>query len=381
MKKVRIFLFFSIIILLTPTLCLSETKFTEKAKNFTKGLKKFRTDVQSYGKFKFFGFTHQQFIYDKTAGENHGSNYRSARFRLGIIGNPTEKIDYFLLTEWGRLTRYDPVTLLDAWIQYTFSPLIKIKLGQTWYKFSLDGTVPLPDNPFIIRPKVIDGIWLSMGRNGNYSYDKGIEISGESKINNLGWGYIFSVTTGNGIDDHQFDDNNKRDLCGRIYFRPTKFFQIGASGFYGYSRTEATANSGTTKEVDVSENAFGFEAKYQIDKFRLIAEYLKGHYDDVSKTENGITYDLTKTTPRGYYITGGILIKEWLEFLLRYDYYEENSSLSKTGLKTTTLGLNFYFHRNNNRNKFSINYLFRNPEDNYSSQVEDYIIVQFQLMF
>jgi hypothetical protein len=386
MQKNRKGYFFAILFILFLTYGLQQNamasqEYFEKGEKLITELKDLRTDIESSCKFKFFGFTHQQFSYDKTKGDNHGSDYSSVRFRLGIIGNPSEKWDYFILTEWGRLTQYDPVTLLDAYIEYKYSPSLKIKLGQTWYKFSWDGTRPLPDNPFVIRPKVIDSIWLPMGRTGSYSYDKGIEISGEKEINKKTLGYIFSVTTGNGIDDHHFDDNNKKDLCARIYFKPNSNLQIGASGFYGYSRTSATSSSGATKTVDLPENAYGFEFRYQNEKFRCEAEYLKGHYDEYSGVENGITYSLAKETPRGYYIMGGFLLTDWLELLVRYDYYEKNASLIDTGLETTTLGINFYFDKNNKRNKFMLNYLFRNPEENYGSTLDDLFIAQLQLMF
>ncbi|MDD5255002.1 MAG: hypothetical protein PHR11_02980, partial [Candidatus Omnitrophica bacterium] len=171
-------------------------------------------DGKAYPTIKPTGFIQGWWWYDETPGPNHAENYKIARARIGIKGDLSPLVDYLVLTEWGRLTYDDPCTLVDTWVNFKFDPALNVKIGQTWYKFTLSGTTPIPAIPLIYRPEVVDGIWLPMGRVGAYSYDRGIEVSGNFKDIAMPAGYIVSVTTGAGLD--HFEDNGKKDFTGRF---------------------------------------------------------------------------------------------------------------------------------------------------------------------
>jgi len=330
----------------------------------------------SYPTIKPWGFTQIWNKYDNTAGSTRGEDFQIARARIGLKGALSPLADYMLLTEWGYLTYDDPVTLLDAWVNFKFNPALNIKVGQTWYKFTLSGTTPLPQIPFICRPEVIDGIFLTMGRNGSYSYDRGIEFSGTLKARDIPWGYIFSVTAGSGLD--QFENNGKKDLVGRVWFEPIKDVRLGASGFYGHSRVEIVSNLNREVTRDTPEYAMGSEFSYTKKQFRGIAEYVQGLYEGYLDVQGAETFHLATQKPRGWYAMAGFKPVSWLEIPVQYAWYEKDAVRSNTGLQTITLGIT-WFLKGDPLNNVKLNYLIRSAEENYGSKPRNMVLLQLQL--
>ncbi len=335
-------------------------------------------DTVKFPNIKPCGFIHGWARYDRTAGANHGEGFEIARARIGVTGNLTEKIDYLLLTEWGKLTYDDPVTLLDAWVNFKVNPFLNIKLGQTWYKFSLSGSAPLPTIPFIYRPEVVDGIWLPMGRTGAYGYDRGIEIWGDSKNSILPLGYVFSVTTGAGLD--HFEDNGKKDLVGRLYIEPREGLKLGMSGFYGYSRVSVISNLAREEKLDLPEYAYGVDISYTQKYFRIVYEYLEGLYEGYEDISGSETFQVATLKPRGWYGMLGFKPVSWIELLAQYAWYEKNSARSDTGLETITLGVT-WFLKEGTLNNVKLNYIIRSAESDYGSRPRNMIMAQLQLVF
>ncbi|MBN1621748.1 MAG: hypothetical protein JW871_04060 [Endomicrobiales bacterium] len=329
----------------------------------------------NYPTVKLTGFTHLWWQYDNNA--DYDVTQKLARARIGITGNMSPKINYLFLTECGDLTLMEPCTLLDAWVNFKLRDSLNIKIGQTWYKFSLSGTEILPKIPFIFRPRVVDHIWLTMGRNGSYAYDKGVEVWGNFKDNNMPWGYIFSVTAGSGL--YYFDDNGKQDLAGRIWINPVQGLKIGASAFKGSSSVKITSSLGSTKAVDIPEYAGGVELCYKQSFYRLMAEYLQGYYDNYSSKSALETFSTSSVKPKGMYIMAGFKVHPRLELPVRYDYYEMDSNQQDAGLGTTTIGITWLIKKET-LNNVKINYIIKDAQKNYNLNSDDMLAVQIQLM-
>jgi hypothetical protein len=337
----------------------------------------FAEQENTYPNISLTGFTQYWGKYNEKKGRDHGEDFSWPRARIGVKGDLNELIDYMFLSEWGRLTYDDPATLLDCWINFKVDPKLNIKLGQTWYKFSLSGTTPLPKIPFVFRPEVVDAIWLPMGRVGTYSYDRGIEVSGQDLTGDIPYGYTCSITAGSGLD--HFEDNDKKDFSARIWIEPIEGLKIGSSGFYGWSKTKVSSNLNNSLISDISEYAYGYEASYQKDKFRVIGEYLQARYDDYYHTYAGETFTLAAQKPGGWYLMVGAKPTWWLEVPIRYASYKKNISQEDTELSTITFGLTWTLKKES-LNNIKINYLIRDAEKNYGSKPENMSIVQIQLM-
>jgi hypothetical protein len=333
---------------------------------------------KKYPNIKPAGFVQFWWWYDETAGTSHGEDYEVARARIGAKGDLASWVDYLLLTEWGRLTFDDPCTLVDAYVNFRFDPIFNVKLGQTWYKFSLSGTQAIPAIPLIYRPEVVDGIWLTLGRNGSYGYDKGVEISGEAKKVALPFGYIFSVTTGTGVT--RAEDNGKKDFTGRFYIEPKKDLKLGISGFSGYSRMYVSSNLGNNLHKDIPEYAWGADFSYSQKHFRFIYEYLSALYEGYLAEGAAETFYLATKKPRGWYALFGLKPLPWLEIPVQYAWYEKNSEIGDTGLKTITVGLTWCL-KEGTLNNVKFNYIIRSADKNYGSKPRNLIALQAQFAF
>ena len=335
-------------------------------------------DKIKYPNIKPFGYTHLWAFNDRTPGPACGDDYQIARARIGVRGNLDAKTDYMVLTEWGRLTLTDPVTLLDAWVNYKVNPGFNIRLGQTWYKFTLSGATTLPTIPFIFRPEVIDAIWLPMGRNGAYSYDKGIELWGNFKQSKLPWGYVFSMTTGTGVK--RFADPKPPDFVGRLCIEPQKGLMLGASAFYGWSRIDLTSNLGNEEKKNIPEYAYGADISYNQKYFRVITEALQSLYEGHIDANGSEIFSLATKKQRGWYAMLGLKPLPWIELPVQYAWYENNYVNSDTGLKTITVGITWWL-KEKTLNNIKINYLIRSAQKNFGSKPRNKFIAQVQLAF
>jgi hypothetical protein len=331
-----------------------------------------------YPNIKPFGYTHLWALNDRTPGSSYGDDYQIARARIGAKGDLDADTNYMILTEWGRKTLTYPVTLLDAWVNFKINPAFNVKVGQTWYKFSLSGTTTLPTIPFVFRPEVVDAIWLPMGRNGSYSYDKGVELWGSVKESALPWDYAFFITTGTGIK--RFADEKPPDFVGRVCVEPVKDFRAGVSGFYGWSRVEMISGLGRIDRENIPEYAYGTDISYNHKYFRVISEYLQALYEGYNEVDGVETFSIGTQKQRGWYTMFGFKPLSRLEIPIQYAWYEKNYVNSDTGLQTVTVGLT-WFLKENTLNNIKINYQIRSAENNYGSKPRNRFITQVQLAF
>lgn len=334
--------------------------------------------IVSYPNIKPFAYTHLWAVNDRTSGPTHGDDYQIARGRVGAKGYLTPKTDYMVLTEWGHLSYKYPVTLLDLWINYKVNPGFNIKLGQTWYKFTLSGTTTLPTIPFVYRPEIIDAIWLPMGRNGSYGYDKGIEVWGNFKDAKFPWSYAFFLTTGTGLS--RFQDHGLDNLTARFTVEPLNGLMLGASGFSGYSRTEISSNLGSEEKKNLPEYAYGADISYNHKYFRVITEAVQSLYEGRVDVNGSEIFSIATKKQRGWYAMLGLKPLSWIEFPVQYAWYESNYAKSDTGLKTITVGLTWTLKKNT-LNNIKVNYLIRSAQKNYGSNSRNKFIVQLQLFF
>ncbi|MFH1415440.1 MAG: porin [Elusimicrobiota bacterium] len=323
-----------------------------------------------------FGFTHLWWQYSDNDDFEVTKNLKRAR--LGALGNLTPDMNYMVLSEWGDGTYFHPFTLLDAWVNYKIDPAFNIKVGQTWYKFTLTGTGTLPKLPLINRAQAINSIWTNMGRKGSYAYDKGVELWGNMKCHGKPCGYFLFVTGGTGLDN--FDDNGKLDYCLRVFKSPTECLQIGASGFMGSSRVDLTSSLGSIVEKDVAENAMGVDISYKKNKLRLICEYLQANYESSSELEAGQTYTIAEQKLMGMYFTAGYMVMDAVEAVARYDMYDPDADQSESSIHTLTLGITCSL-KGNALNDLKVNYTTCSVDDNYGAKPADVVAVQMQLAF
>lgn len=76
----------------------------------------------------------------------------------------------------------------------------------------------------------------------------------------------------------------------------------------------------------------------------------------------------------GGYLLGGYKLSEDLETIIRYEYYEPNTSTEDDHLTIFTVGANYYFIGNT---RISVNYEFR--DNRMNPEINNLFTVQMQL--
>lgn len=280
------------------------------------------------------------FANEETEVENSTFQFRRARF--GLKGMVCEKIGYHLMIE-GIHGGFAP-KVYQAWIDYEFSPLANIRVGQFKYPFGIEAYPGFIWWKFITPSYVTTGIVKELGRinlgdESGLLRDIGVQLSGIHEFNNdLSALYKVMLMNGNGIN--KTDNNDRKDIVVRGILQ-TPGAKFGLSYYNGSFRpTFGPENYGEwalggdfTWVHDVNDNVFRFQAE-------LITASYETILDDIK--------------PWGYYFYGTWTAIPGPEIGLRFDFYEEDRNdedLSER--KRITLGAGYYFSKGN---KVVINY-------------------------
>ncbi|MFH1862050.1 MAG: porin [bacterium] len=330
-----------------------------------------------------FGFVHfwTQTEYVNDAWDN--TTFRLARARLGVKGKIRENVSYCALTEGGDLAITNQVaptskgiSLVDCYLTYHVHPLLNVRFGQEYHRFAYEGDLILPVLPFIFRAEAIDAVWLTLGRVGSYAYDTGVWFYGESdgSLFPLHATYQLALTNGSGLK--LTDDNEAKDVTGRVTFKPLKKanlpivtnLHLGASFFFGTS-TVVTQQASGLKE-DLSERAYAVEFVLPQNRWRLMAELIWADYDGSG--------EVPQWKQSGGYAALGMSPLKSLELLGRYAYYNQNEALDDALLETITFGVTYTFAK---LSSVKLNYLLRDAGEDYPTNPGNLLIAQIQFMW
>lgn len=294
------------------------------------------------------------------------------RIRPGFTYAPRPDVRFFMLTEFGdgNPTTAGAGTLLDAHITWRPHPLLALRAGQDWYKFTLEGTWTLFEMPFILRSEAVDAVWLKLGRNGSFSYDRGLWAFGRTPDGRFG--YAASVTGGAGLN--KADDNPAKDLAARVFVEPRPWLHLGASSFRGASRVSPAAGP----KLDLDEKAYAVELIQTFgSRARVIAEALWADYDGAAAPA------VKASRPSGWYAAVGVKAAPRLEVLARYAEYRPDRRASDASLRSLTLGLTWTIRGFHN---LRVNYVLRENDPGYAAAAgaaapRDLLVAQWQVFF
>jgi len=251
------------------------------------------------------------------------------RARLGVKGNVTEKISYNLAVGFVEPPDSQP-HLVNAFIDIDHFSSMKIRAGQFFVPFGLEGPQSIFKNPAIERSSTI--------RNLNpfrLFRDVGIRVSNNSES----FDYAAAIVNGTGANIKE--NNNSKDILGRVGFKPTPGLTIGGSAHYGKFLTGST---------NLNRDRYGVDFEYLKNGWRYRGEYITRRDARVG------TGDLNA---HGWYLLAGYRLTKTLENIVRYEQYKPDTGTRNNLLTITTLGCNYIFK---NHNRLSLNYEIRNDE-------------------
>lgn len=295
--------------------------------------------------FKVGGFLQQQFITDQTSGSP--VRFATHRARLGVTGKITEHISVNLIGGYTETPNNTP-RLVNAFVDFDVHPLLQVRTGQFLAPFGLEGPQPIPLNPAIERSTAIRQLNTFM-----MFRDVGIQLSGSQSILN------YAVALVNGTGANQTEQIDPKDVTGRVGINLTENLAIGVSGHMGQYQIDPS--------IDDHESRFraGADISYNGTPLFLRGEYIL-RQDDLPSGEN--------LKMNGGYLLGGYKLSEDLETIIRYEYYEPNTSTQDDHLTIITLGANYYFVGNT---RISANYEFR--DNRMNPDIGNLLTVQMQV--
>ena len=272
-------------------------------------------------------------------GELLSNTLRMRRVRLSVYGNLSPKVSYKIQGDFSR----SPM-LVDAFIKYQPCREFGIQVGQ----FKTPFTIESPINPVNLEifdyGEIIQKLsgYSDVCGVGGLGRDIGImatgslfPVKGESGYKYSVVDYSVGVFNGNGPTTT--DNNNRKDIVGRLDVHPgLKDLTLSGSYYYGnYFKDDV--NCGV-------RNRWAAGAQYNDGKLVLRGEYISGQ---TGKDNFGLDVP-NYYTSNGYYALAGYNIRigkekpQSLMPVLRYEHFTADQAITNGGTNWYTVGINYW---------------------------------------
>ena len=268
---------------------------------------------------------------------------RMRRVRLSVDGNLSKTVSYKIQGDFTR----SPM-LVDAYVKYKPCREFAIQLGQFKTPFTLES----PINP--VNLEIFDygeSVQQLVGYKdvcgvGALGRDLGLMATGSlfPVENENGYQYSivdYAVGVFNGNGANQLDNNNRKDLVGRLEVHPgLKDLTLSGSYYYGkYTKDE---------NVNCTRNRWSAGAQYNNGKLVVRGEYFDGttgYYNDIVNLEANPIEQYRFSN--GYYGVIGYNFKageQKIMPVLRYEYFEPGDMNNTVygGTNWYTIGVNYW---------------------------------------
>jgi phosphate-selective porin len=270
-------------------------------------------------------------------GDLLDNTLRMRRVRLSVDGNLSKTVSYKIQGDFTR----SPM-LVDAYVKYKPCREFAIQLGQFKTPFTLES----PINP--VNLEIFDygeSVQQLVGYKdvcgvGALGRDLGVMATGSlfPVIDEDGYKYSivdYAIGVFNGNGANQLDNNNRKDLVGRLEVHPgLQNLTLSGSYYYGkYYKDEE--NYGT-------RNRWAAGAQYNDGKLVLRGEYISGK---TGYAPTVIPEDLGYFNSNGYYGVVGYNFQageQKIMPVLRYEHFAKDASIEKGGTNWYTVGVNYW---------------------------------------
>ena len=270
-------------------------------------------------------------------GELIDNTLRMRRVRLSVDGKLSKTVSYKIQGDFVR----SPM-LVDAYVKYKPCNEFAIQVGQFKTPFTLES----PINP--VNLEIFD-YGESVQQLSGYNDICGIKAIGRD-IGVMATGSLFPVMrrgetvynlvdyavgvfNGNGVN--VVDNNNRKDIVGRLEVHPgMKDLTLSGSYYYGkYYKDEE--NYGT-------RNRWAAGAQYNDGKLVLRGEYIGGK---TGQAPTVIPEDLGYFNSNGYYAQAGYYFQageQKIMPVLRYEHFTKDAGIIDGGTNWYTAGINYW---------------------------------------
>ncbi len=284
------------------------------------------------------------------------NSFSFERARIGVQGIIPYDFSYYVVVEYSPFISTNPY-LLDAFITYNRYDFARVSVGSFKTPFGLE--INTPCNGLITVYRSTASLQMVAPFR-----DIGMVIIGD--LNDLGLKYQLGFMNGSGLG--RMDNNKKKDIVGRVLYKPLDFVQVGGSFRYGYPSYNNEEDTRTT---------FGFELKAEYENFTLMGEYIMDEGDfnrDLGGGCGGNLINLGKERSGGW---AALAYKtQWnVEPVFKFDFFDSGNAENYKEANLT-FGVNYYI---NDWTRLQANYILRieDPTDFDN----DKFVLQLQVKF
>ncbi|GAB1418286.1 hypothetical protein MASR2M12_10510 [Bacteroidales bacterium] len=304
---------------------------------------------------KMFGFVQGQ--YESHFTEPSSNSFSFERARIGAQGVIPYDFSYYVVLELSPFISNNPY-LLDAFITYSRYDWARVSMGSFKTPFGLETNTACNGLPTVYRSTAT----LQMVAPFR---DLGMVLMGGNENTKLS--YQLGLMNGRGLG--AFDNNKKKDVVGRLVFKPLSFLKVGGSFRYGYPSMNNNTDSRTT---------WGLELQAKSHNFTLQGEYIndEGDYNrDLGGGCSGNLIELGKERNGGYVLASYNIESLKLEPVFKFDFFDSGNT-AKYKESNLTFGVNYYF---NDWTRLQANYIYRAEEP--IELKSDEFVIQLQVKF
>lgn len=301
-----------------------------------------------------FGFLQPQY---NMKFENEPKNsFSFERVRVGVNGVIPYDFSYYVVLELSPFIANNPY-LLDAFVSYGRFKWVKASLGSFKTPFGLETNTPCNDLMTVFRSTATLQTVAPFR-------DIGLMLMGgdaETKIQ-----YQLGIMNGSGLG--RLDNNKKKDIVGRVIFKPLDFLHVGGSFRHGYPSYNNNQDTRTT---------IGAEIKLKHSNFTLLGEYIHDEGDFNRDLGGGCSGNLIELGEKrgGAYATLAYMTKWNVEPVFRFDYFDSGNNQNYKE-NNMTFGINYFF---NDWTRLQLNYIYRSEPS--GEQKNDAFVAQVQITF
>ncbi|MGV6846609.1 MAG: porin, partial [Lutibacter sp.] len=201
--------------------------------------------------------------------------------------------------------------LMDAFVTYHKYNWARISAGTFKQPFSLEVATPCNALTTINRSIVADQLVAPQR-------DFGIMLLGGNKHTQ----FTYAVALMNGRGLNAKDNNSKKDIIGRITYKPISNLQIGGSFRYGYPN-----NTTDTRKT------YGLEMTLNLNNLHIQGEYIYDEGDYNRAASGGCGSEPVELGEKrdGAYIMLSYDTKWKIQPVFKYEYFDPNIDVKKIG--------------------------------------------------
>jgi phosphate-selective porin OprO and OprP len=300
--------------------------------------------------------------FEHPAAGKYYDGFTIKRARLDFQGHFSSQFDYRLLVDFVGQSGANGTAptggqlispfLVEGYIVYKPFTWLNIKAGQMIVAFSQENMTQDRNLDLIERSQVVNALVARKGDAANGLVDslgnqngRDIGIQAGGRIGKIKDYYLldYAIQVLNGAGINTLDNNQSKDIDGRLVFHPLKILSIGGSYYNGYDRF----TSSLTK--DQKRIRWGTELALDYNALSVKGEYIRGQEGN----SNPIVH-------QGWYGQAGyFVVPKHLQALFRYDWYDSNLAKQQVNSTYYDFGLNYFF---NVWTKLQLYYSLRNQE-------------------